>query len=319
MDGNPNVGADTIAASLATQRAHVLEHYVADVAGLARLLSQTEGRVGVDAELIARLADYRMRFPQAAARIRPRHADMPYRCLLTLIGARLEATGENGHAEGYVSPAELLDDLQLIDRSLLAHRGLHAGAYAVRRLIWRVRTFGFHLARLDVRQDSRVHDDALAALFDDADWASRDEADRAARLQPYAGGRMAFASCDDATAASLRDVFATLRDTRMRYGTDATGLYVISMARSAADVLAVLALARYGGLTQSVPPLRGEGWREGAASIESTSREAPPSLPLPSGERIEVRGQSGRDVPQEPPASPGPSSGPSGHLRPEGG
>ncbi|MCX7513962.1 phosphoenolpyruvate carboxylase [Frateuria sp. STR12] len=253
MDGNPNVGADTIAASLATQRAHVLEHYIADVAALARLLSQTQGRVAVGAELAARLADYRTRFPQAAARIRPRHADMPYRCLLTLVGARLEATGENGHAEGYGSPAELLDDLQLIDRSLLTHCGLHAGAYAVRRLIWRVRTFGFHLARLDVRQDSRVHDDALAALLDDAGWASRDEADRAACLQPYAGGRTRFAACDDANAIALRDVFATLRDARARYGTNATGLYVISMARSAADVLAVLALARYGGLLASVP------------------------------------------------------------------
>jgi phosphoenolpyruvate carboxylase len=259
MDGNPNVGADTIAASLATQRAHVLEHYVADVAGLARLLSQTEGRVGVDAELVARLADYRMRFPQAAARIRPRHADMPYRCLLTLIGARLEATGENGHAEGYASPAELLDDLQLIDRSLLAHRGLHAGAYAVRRLIWRVRTFGFHLARLDVRQDSRVHDDALAALLGDPEWASRDATRRAMRLQPYAGGSATFERSDDTNATALRDVFAALRDARVRYGTDALGLYIISMARSAADVLAVLALARYGGLAQSASsPRRGE-------------------------------------------------------------
>jgi phosphoenolpyruvate carboxylase len=251
MDGNPNVGADTIAASLATQRTHVLEHYVADVAALARLLSQTEGRVAVDAELVARLADYRERFPQAAARIRPRHADMPYRCLLTLIGARLEATAEHGHAEGYRSPAELLEDLGLIDRSLLAHRGLHAGAYAVRRLIWRVRTFGFHLARLDVRQDSRVHDDALAVLLGDADWAGRDAAERARRLQPYAGGRTTFASSADATATALREVFATLAKARTRYGEEAVGLYVISMARSAADVLAVLALARYGGLAGS--------------------------------------------------------------------
>ncbi|MEI7035777.1 phosphoenolpyruvate carboxylase [Fulvimonas yonginensis] len=250
MDGNPNVGADTIAAALATQRAHVLERYLADVVALARLLSQTEGRVAVDPALGARLADYRARLPQAAARIRPRHADMPYRCLLTLVGARLEATGEQG-AEGYASPAGLLDDLALIERSLLAHRGLHAGAYAVRRLIRRVRTFGFHLARLDVRQDSRVHDEALAALLEDPRWPQRGAAERAARLRPYAGGGTAFAGCDDAGAAALRDVFATLGQARERYGADAIGLYVISMARSAADVLAVLALARYGGFTHS--------------------------------------------------------------------
>ncbi|NUO71446.1 MAG: phosphoenolpyruvate carboxylase [Frateuria sp.] len=294
MDGNPNVGADTIAASLATQRAHVLEHYIADVAALARLLSQTEGRVAVDGELIARLADYRARFPRAAARIRPRHADKTSRCLLTLIGARLEATGGNGHPEAYRSTGELLDDLQLVERSLIGHRGLHAGAYAVRRLIWRVRTFGFHLARLDVRQDSRVHDDALAALLGDAGWASRDEAERAKRLQPYAGGRMAFAACDDPAAVTLRDVFVTLHDARTRYGTEAAGLYVISMARSAADVLAVLALARYGGLAAAPsPPANAgrEGWREGEA-LAATSAHFP--------------------------GGPGSSSAPSGHLLPEG-
>lgn len=248
MDGNPNVGANTIAASLGTQRAHVLEHYAADIAGLARLLSQTEGRVAVDRGLAQRLADYRERFPEAAAQVRPRHADMPYRSFLTMVGARLQATHDDDHPEGYTSTQELIGDLQLIADSLFDHRGLHAGAYAVQRLIWRVRTFGFHLARLDVRQDSRVHDDALAALMGDADWVSLNPAARIERLHAYAGGERAFGASDDDGAQALKAVFATLHDARKRYGAEALGLYIISMARSAADVLAVLALARYGGL-----------------------------------------------------------------------
>jgi len=249
MDGNPNVGAETIANSLATQRAHVLEHYIADVDGLARQLSQTDDRVPFDAALLKRLADYRQQFPRAAATIRPRHADMPYRCLLTLIGARLEATLDDGNEEGYHSADELLDDLLLIVHGLIDHRGLNAGAYAVRRLIWRVRTFGFHMARLDVRQDSRVHDDALAALLRDESWTQRAPAERSTVLRPYASGERALEKTDDAQAESLRAVFATLHESRQRYGVDAIGLYIISMARSAADVLAVLALARYGGFT----------------------------------------------------------------------
>lgn len=248
MDGNPNVGAATIATSLATQRAHVLEHYVEDIAGLARLLSQTEDRVDVDSDLARRLFDYRVRFPEAAAQVRPRHADMPYRSLLTIIGARLEATHDDDHPEGYTSVDELLGDLHLIAASLIDHRGLYAGAYAVRRLIWRVRTFGFHLARLDVRQDSRMHDDALALLLGDGDWSARDTGGKAQRLRPYAGGDQAFAINDEAAVVALHDVFATLREARGCYGAEALGLYIISMARSAADVLAVLALARYGGL-----------------------------------------------------------------------
>jgi phosphoenolpyruvate carboxylase len=251
MDGNPNVGADTIGNSLATQRAHVLEHYIADVDGLARMLSQTDDRVDFEPSLLQRLATYREQFPRAAATIRPRHAEMPYRCLLTLIRARLEATLEEGHDEGYASAEELLDDLLLIVHGLIDHRGLNAGAYAVRRLVWRVRTFGFHLARLDVRQDSRVHDDALAALLGDEDWTQRAPAERIAKLRPYASGEQTLAKVDDAQAESLRAVFATLHASRGHYGVDAIGLYIISMARSAADVLAVLALARHGEFFES--------------------------------------------------------------------
>jgi phosphoenolpyruvate carboxylase len=251
MDGNPNVGADTIAASLATQRTHVIEHYVSDVASLARLLSQTEGRVAIDAGLQQRLDDYRTRYPVAAKKVRPRHADMPYRSLLTVIGARLEATLEDSHPEGYTTATELLDDLQLIARSLVDHHGLHAGAYAVQRLIRRVRTFGLHLARLDVRQDSRVHDDALAALLDNAAWSQLVPDERTQQLRDYASGKARFPISHADVVTSLYDVFATLGDARRRYGREAVGLYIISMARSAADVLAVLALARYGGLVEN--------------------------------------------------------------------
>ncbi len=158
--------------------------------------------------------------------------------------------------DGYASGDELLDDLQLVADSLFQHRGVHAGAYAVERLVCRVRSFGFHLARLDVRQDSRVHDDALAALLADPDWVTRGSTARADRLRPYASGEAAFAHSADANAESLQAVFATLRDSRRSHGHDAIGLYIISMARSAADVLAVLALARRGGLVdeaQHVP------------------------------------------------------------------
>lgn len=313
MDGNPNVGADTIAASLATQRAHVIEHYLADVAGLARLLSQTDGRVAVSAALQQRLADYRVRFPQAAAKIRPRHADMPYRCLLTLIGARLEASLDDDHAEGYGSVAELLDDLQLIADSLVGHHGLHAGAYAVQRLMRRVRTFGLHLARLDVRQDSQVHDDALAALQDDPNWHERAPEERVRRLQPYADGGQVFAGSDDENAVTMHAVFRELGVARVRYGAGAIGLYIISMARTAADVLAVLALARYGGLAES-PLLPSEERAARMQEVEQCLERLP---------RAGVRGRVGAEADSERvsisgPASTRPSSSPAGHLLPQG-
>ncbi len=262
MDGNPNVGADTLVASLQSQRTQILQRYHTELGLLARALSQTDDRVDVTPALRERLHDYRERFPDAAAQIRPRHADMPYRCLLRLMQARMQLTIA-GQDNGYAEAAELAADLQLIEDSLLDHRGLHAGAYAVERLLCRVRSFGFHLARLDVRQDSRVHDDALSALLDDPDWATRDAATRAQSLRPYASGERQFdapaaAAGDNAaaeSAAHLQDVFVALATSRRKRGPDATGLYIISMARAAADVLAVLALARRGGLADASVPL----------------------------------------------------------------
>jgi phosphoenolpyruvate carboxylase len=300
MDGNPNVGADTIAASLASQRTQVLNRYIGDVAALARLLSQTDSRVQVDPRLRQRLDEARERYPQAASHIKPRHADMPYRSLLTVIGARLEATHEDGHPEAYGSADELRDDLELIAASLVDHRGLHAGAYAIQRLIWRVRSFGFHLARLDARQDSRVHDDALGALFGDADWASRSVDERAIALHAHLRGERDFVASEDSVVTSVCAVFAALRDTRRRYGAEANGLYIISMARSAADVLAVLALARHGGLVElagfSPSPLRGEGWGEGTRP-RGTASEANAALSHASASTRPSYGRSGHLLP----------------------
>ncbi|MGH8126437.1 MAG: phosphoenolpyruvate carboxylase, partial [Rhodanobacteraceae bacterium] len=181
MDGNPSVGADTLDATLRAQRAMVLERYRDGCAWLARALSQTDDRIDVSDALRGRLDAYRRQFPEAAARIHPRHANMPYRCLLSLMRARLVASDADA-ADGYANADEFEADVALIADSLASHKGANAGLFAVRRLLWRIRTFGFHLARLDVRQDARVHDDVLTILLDDADWRGRDGAARAERL-----------------------------------------------------------------------------------------------------------------------------------------
>jgi len=247
MDGNPNVDADTIRGTLDAQRRAILDKYLAELQKLTRVLTQTTGLVGVDPEVLAQVERYRALLPEAAAAVRPRHTDMPYRLLIDLMRARLQASRED-RAEGYASPAGFAADLELIRRSLERHRGIHAGWFSVRRLGWRLRTFGFHLARLDVRQESGVHARAVAAALGDAQWESRDPAAQAAALGPYARGASVLARTEEAGNPRLDAVFAALGDARRRHGPDALGAYIISMAHSRADVLAVLALARRGGL-----------------------------------------------------------------------
>ena len=250
MDGNPNVDAGTIRNTLDAQRRAILGKYAAELQQLSSVLTQTIGVAAVDPEVTERVEQYRALLPAAAAAIRPRHADMPYRLLLDLMRARLQATLEDLPA-GYDSPEEFAGDLDLVRQSLERNRGIHAGWFSVRRLVWRLRTFGFHLARLDVRQESTVHARAIAAALDDAQWESRDPVEQAGILAAHAGEGEALPRVDEEGNQRLDAVFQALGDARRRHGADALGAYIISMARSRADVLAVLALARRGGLVDA--------------------------------------------------------------------
>ncbi len=250
MDGNPNVDANTIAATLRAQRRAILQRYRGELRQLASLLSQTEEVAGFAPAVMARVAHYRELLPQAAARSRPRHADQPYRLLNDLMRARLQATLDES-PQGYASPQEFADDVELVLRSLEANKGLHAGWFAVRRLAWRVRTFGFHLARLDVRQESTVHALAVAASLDDGQWESRDAIEQASLLADYASGNKLLPATEEGGSPRLDAVFGALSEARRIHGSDALGAYIISMAHNRADVLTVLALARRGGLVDA--------------------------------------------------------------------
>ncbi|WP_417471607.1 phosphoenolpyruvate carboxylase [Luteimonas mephitis] len=248
MDGNPNVNAGTMRAALDAQRALALAQYRADLRALGGVLTQSLGQVGVDDALIARIEAYAAQWPDVVAAIAPRRADMPYRVLFELMGAKLAATGTQ-QAHGYERIDDFIADLELADASLVHHRGEHAGRFALQRVLRRARGFGFHLAALDLRQDSAVHEEALATLLDDPGWASKQVDAQVKRLHEVIAGAAtgktnAPAGAGGDVAASTLAVFREARELRRTHGNDAIGLYIISMARNAADALAVLALAR---------------------------------------------------------------------------
>src|SRR5690606_39816785 len=100
-----------------------------------------------------------------------------------------------------------------------------------------------------LRQDSAAHDAALGALEGDDDWAGQPLDDRLARLHALIESPTPAVPDADAAASSL-DVFRTVKSARARYGEDAFGPYIVSMSRSAADALTVLALARIAGCVE---------------------------------------------------------------------
>ncbi len=250
MDGNPNVGPETIQATLQRQRRLILKRYADEVRELFQHLSQSVSRVGVDAEVLERCRRYAEAAPDVDGRIAPRHRDMPYRILLWHVWARLEsARAGTGEAPPYRSAGELADDLKIIADSLEHNAGRHAGLFRVRRLQRRLAIFGFHMATLDIRQDASVHRRAAAALLGDAAFAGLTPGQRLERLRAAlaSGPPARMAHLDEETARTV-EVFRAVARARADHGEQAVGPYIISMAQGADDALAVLFLAGVAGL-----------------------------------------------------------------------
>ena len=215
QDGNPAAGPRTIEEAVARARALVLGRYRTEVRELAAYLGVADTLVEVSPELRRSIARDERAMPTYAARIDRTNEDEPYRRKLSFVWQRLGETLA-GREDGYGSPAELLADLELVDRSLRANRGARLADGRLASLRRRVELFGFHLAKLDVR----LHARELA--------------------RPTARTRKTFAA-----AAHVQE----------RHGEEALDSLVISGTASAADVNAALALARDAGARLSLVPL----------------------------------------------------------------
>jgi phosphoenolpyruvate carboxylase len=246
MDGNPNVTSNTILATLAQQRAVIIKRYLPELRRLSRYLSQSVSEIGFSEPLLNRLESYREMLHAEARRIPERHRDMPYRCLLKLMGSRLTATLDE-RDDGYSLASEFADDIRLVRDSLAENRGEQAGMFGVERLLRRVNTFGFHLVTLDVRQDALLHRRVIGELLGCEDWASREPGHRAGVLAHLIEtGTLPMVSPDQGMSGEAEealDVFRAIATAREKYGNAAIGLFIISMTQGADDVLTAMALS----------------------------------------------------------------------------
>jgi phosphoenolpyruvate carboxylase len=247
MDGNPNVNAKTIRGTLARQRSLILDLYYTECASLASKLSQARQNVSVDAAINDRIEQYRIVFPQAFHAVPARHRDMPYRVLLRLVQQRLQSTYDDD-VYPYEKVAQFRGDIQLIADSLIRNKGEHAGLFAVRRLLRRIDTFGFHLATLDVRQDAEVHRAVIGECLGIDDWLEWNIEDRSRRIIEALENREGVPDILSTQARKTLAVFQAIASCRRRYGRAAIGPFIVSMTQGADDIFSVLLLAHWGGL-----------------------------------------------------------------------
>lgn len=225
-DGNPHITAKVTREALAIQADHVLRAVEAATARIGRTLTAHESTTPPDPALRRALAAAEAAHPDLLAEIVKRSPGEPHRQMLLYAAERVRATQERGADLAYRRPEELLAELRLVQDSL-AGAGAHRQAYGeLQDLIWQLQTFGFHLAELEIRQHSAVHERALAEV--------------------RAGGDRCEQT--DEVLATFR-VVAALQE---RFGVAACSRYVVSFTRSAADVAAVYELAEHA--TSGAPP-----------------------------------------------------------------
>ncbi|MBT8103356.1 MAG: phosphoenolpyruvate carboxylase [Gammaproteobacteria bacterium] len=247
MDGNPNVNAKTIRATLARQRSLILNLYYNECGSISAKLSQSADRVGFTEALFEKIEEYRGIFPNAYHAVPARHRDMPYRVFLRLVQQRLQSTYDDD-IYPYEKVGHLIADIELIAESLSCNKGRNAGLFAVQRLLRRIRTFGFHLVTLDIRQDSDVHRRVIGECLGDDDWLDRSAQERAERIVEAIKTRESAPMNLSTQARKTLSVFQAIAFCRRKYGSKSIGPFIISMTQGADDILSVLLLAQWGEL-----------------------------------------------------------------------
>ena len=258
-DGNPNVTADVTRWTFARQRRTTLEHYLEELDDLRDDLSLSERQADVSDALLASI-EQDAREIDLDAETRRAYRSEPYRLKLAYIEARLQQliddvdeTATEAMAAAYTSD-DLLADLDLLANSLEQHMEEAGRIDRLHRVRVLVKTFGFHLAALDIRQHSGVHEATVDALLTAAGvtdrYAEMEEDERLAVLSDELTNPRPLvpphADLPD-QAAEMMEVFEVIRAI-YQVDPDAVGSYIVSMTHSVSDLLEPMLLAKEAGL-----------------------------------------------------------------------
>ena len=255
-DGNPNVVADSLRLALGRSAETVLCYYLDAIHALGAELSISTELADVEDSII-KLAD-------SSGDTALSRADEPYRRAVSGIYARLAATFERIfgkppprpsalRGEAYIDAAAFRADLRALARAL--SRGPLATGGALGRLIRAIDVFGFHLATLDLRQNSDVHERVVAELLKvagvESDYAALDENARIALLRrelasprPLSGPHLSYGE----ETTSEMAIFSAAAIAKRQHGNSAITRAIISKADSVSDLLEVYLLLKEAGL-----------------------------------------------------------------------
>jgi len=261
-DGNPNVNESTLEYAITRQAEMVLRHYLTEVHHLGRELSLSA--------LLLKFPKKMQELAGASPDTNEHRQDEPYRRALTGIYSRLAATlkvlthtDAARHAVApqnpYTYAEEFLADLKVIEASLISQGAKALSDRRLRGLMRTVQVFGFHLATVDLRQSSDMHETVLAELLNvasiEVNYSSLSEAQKRELLLSLLKDPRSLRVNDHRYsdfAASDIGIFEMAKKLRHRFGKEAIRHYIISHTETVSDLLEVLLLQKEVGLMRGV-------------------------------------------------------------------
>ena len=256
-DGNPYITHEVTYEVLRMQKRIALERYVEEIKHIKRQLSSSAKIVPVNPELIESVERDKELIPDEIDIKNPLEF---YRIKLEYVHKKLINTialnedKEVTHGYHYPSKEELLTDLYLIDKSLRENRGEHLANSGLKKLIRHVELFGFHLAKLDIRQHSSLHFMAISEITERIkliNYRDMSEDERFNWLSKEIDSLRPIIPRWVTLSEETTEVLETLRWVKRfleEISKDAIDTYIVSMTESASDVLEVLLLAKETGL-----------------------------------------------------------------------
>jgi phosphoenolpyruvate carboxylase len=224
-DGNPLVKPGCIRDAVEMARSLILREYLYDVESLSDRLSTSRRQTNIAPALLARLKHYESTIPGVHLAWGPHNTTESYRRFLSYVFHKLKQTRDAIDAPAnYRSALELEQDLLLMQGSLEENHGTRLAKTYVRSILRKVRTFGFRLHTLDIRQHANVHAEVLKELGEKLDQEPASERGR-----------------------ELLETFRTIAELKRSHPPQSIRNYIISGAETESDVLAVIRLAKAAG------------------------------------------------------------------------
>ena len=256
-DGHPLVTPEVTQSTLADLRYHAIVLQRKELKNLAFHLTMSDQVQEIPAVLTERIEQIvgEISNQEWARSVIAQNAQEPWRQLVYLMRGKLfDVINQAG---GYVRPCELGADLDLLEKTLQDVGCKLLVERYVAPVRHKLEIFGFHLATIDIRQNSEFHDKAVSQLLvaagvgNGADFEHWAEQERCAFLtkelessRPFLHDQASAGEAADAVLQCYRVIAEQIR----KYGAEGIGSFIVSMTRSVSDLLVVYVLQREAGI-----------------------------------------------------------------------